>query len=164
MNHKDLIYARRAKRYGMQNSLRIVIEAKRASIPISLGFALAEQETGKAINEFGHDPTRSIPDSWKGTTVTRTKYRYYKAHRRFGYQGVGPLQLTWGPTQDVADRLGGCYKPAYNFRVGFATLAALIKTYGMWAGVSRYNGAGSAARAYANSVISRMHKWHRRLT
>lgn len=162
---RDLGYARKAKKYGMQNSLRVVLEARRAGIPVSLGFAMVEQETGRALNIFGHDPTSSIPNSWKGTGVTLAKYHYYKVRRgRYGMQGVGPLQLTWWQTQDTADRLGGCYKTAYNLRVGFSTLAALIRQHGYARGIERYNGSGPAAVAYSKSVRARADKWHRRLT
>lgn len=157
---RNVLLARKAKRYGMQNSLRIVIEAKRAGIPVSLGFALAEQETGTGANIFGHDPT-----IYAGAgVVTEAKYKAYRRRRGHSLmQGVGPLQLTWWATQDAADRLGGCWIPKYNLRVGFSTLAALIRQYGYAKGIERYNGAGPAAVAYSKSVRARADKWHGRL-
>jgi len=157
---RNVLLARKAKKYGMQNSLRIVIEAKRAGIPVSLGFALAEQETLNGANIFGHDNT-----IFRGAgAVTKAKYLAYKRARgRTRMQGVGPLQLTWWETQDAADRLGGCWVPKYSLRVGFQTLAHLIKLYGHAKGIERYNGAGPAAVAYSVSVRSREAKWHRRL-
>src|SRR5262245_30978847 len=101
---RDLSLARRARRWGARYSLRIVREARRAGLPISLGFALIEQESGFR-NVFGHDPTIFTGAG----TVTRQKYRAYKAARgTTRMQGVGPAQLTWWQFQDQADRLGGC--------------------------------------------------------
>jgi hypothetical protein len=157
---RNVLLARKAKKYGMQNSLRIVIEAKRAGIPVSLGFALAEQETLNGANIFGHDRTIFAGAG----TVTKAKYLAYKRRRgRSLMQGVGPLQLTWWETQDAADRLGGCWMPKYNLRVGFSTLAALIRQYGYVKGCQRYNGSGPAAVAYSKSLRARQDKWHRRL-
>lgn len=154
-----LVLARKANRYGAKFSLRIVYEAKRAGIPVSLGFALVEQESGFR-NVFGHDPTIFVGAG----TVTKTKYLAYKrarGHTRM--QGVGPCQLTWWATQDAADRLGGCWKPTYNIRVGFSTLAANIRAHGYVKGCERYNGTGPAAVAYSRSLRGRAVKWHKRL-
>lgn len=161
---RDLQLALRAKRAGAKYSLRIVREARRAGIPISLGFALIQQESGFR-NVFGHDPTSSIPDSWKGGRVTKGRYAHYRAFRATkGMQGVGPAQLTWWEYQDRADALGGCWKPAINIRVAFAHLADLIDTYGLVVGLRRYNGTGRAAIEYSRSVRERMAHWHRVLT
>lgn len=158
---RDVALARKAKRYGIKNSLRTVLEARRAGLPVSLAFALVEQETDNGANVFGHDPVQSI----RGGPVTKARYLTYRARRRagFGMQGVGPLQLTWWATQDEADRLGGCWKPAVNLRVGLGTLAGLIRQHGYGDGVRRYNGSGPAAVAYSASVRARAKKWHRRL-
>src|SRR4051812_20267077 len=103
---RDLQLAHRARSHGANYSLRIVREARRADIPISLGFALIEQESNFK-NVFGHDPT-----IYTGAgKVTRAKYRAYKKKRgsrgEGGMQGVGPAQLTWWSTQDDADDRGG---------------------------------------------------------
>jgi hypothetical protein len=157
---RNILLARKAKKHGMVNSLRTVIEAKRAKLPVSLGFALVEQETGNGANIFGHDPT-----IYAGAgKVTRAKYKDYKRRRGHSLmQGVGPLQLTWWSTQDAADALGGCWAPKNNLRVGFSTLAVLIRQYGYAKGIERYNGAGPAAEAYSRSVRGRQLAWHRRL-
>lgn len=160
----DLRYARIAKKYGMQNSLRIAWEARRARVPITLAYAVVEKETGNGRNVFGHDPTSSIPNSWKGTAVTKDKYRYYRSRRsRYGMQGVGPMQLTWYEFQDQADRLGGCWVPKHNIRVGLSRLGQLIRQYGERNGVRRYNGSGYAAIQYEASVRRLRDKWRRRL-
>lgn len=160
----DYRYARIAKSHGMQNSLRIAWEARAAGISPALAYAMVEKESGNGRNVFGHDPTNSIPKSWMGTTVTKDKYLYYKSRRpKYGMQGVGPLQLTWYEFQDRADRMGGCWVPKYNIRVGFQTLAGLIRQYGRWDGVRRYNGSGPDAVAYRDSVKRLHDKWHKRL-
>lgn len=161
----DLKYAAILARHGMNYPLATVLRARDAGIPISLAAALNEQETGNARNVFGHDPTTSIPRSWMGGKVTLRRYRSYKARRaQHGMQGVGPLQLTWWQTQDLADRLGGCHKPGINMRVGYATLAANIRALGYAKGIERYNGSGPRAVAYSKSVRAKARKWHNRLT
>lgn len=161
-----LRYARIAKKHGMSYARTIADEASKAGLPISLGFALAEQETTTCRNVFGHDPVRNPAP--KGGKVTKDRYLAYKRWRKqgLGMQGVGPLQLTWYATQDAADRLYkgfGCAVVRYNLRVGFRTLAALIRTYGYVDGIRRYNGSGPAATAYSRSVRSKATKWHNRL-
>jgi len=157
---RDLKLARRAKRHGMQNSLRIVMEARAAGLPISLAFALVQQESGNGANVFGHDPTIFVGAG----NVTKAKYLAYKnarGHTRM--QGVGPVQLTWYGFQDQADAMGGCWQPKYNLRVGFQHLAHLIAQKGERAGIKAYNGSGDAADHYASSVLSHKATWHRRL-
>lgn len=164
MSPKDLKLANKLRKYGIKHPFKTVAEARRAKISVPLAAALVEQESGDGSNIFGHDPT-----IFSGAgKVTKDKYLAYKARRRASgnrlMQGVGPLQLTWWSTQDRADALGGAWKPAVNMRVGFATLASLIKTYGYHRGIARYNGSGPAAEAYANSVHAKHQKWHDRLT
>jgi hypothetical protein len=148
--------------------LRIIIEARRAGIPISLGFALVEQESGFR-NVWGHDPApNGNTSAIGGKPVTKARYRLYKSHRgptgRGGMQGVGPCQLTWYSKQDRADQMGGCWVARYNIRVAFEDLAALIKQHGEREGIKRYNGSGAAATSYAARVLARKSVWHRRLT
>lgn len=164
--------AMRAKRHGAKYSLRIVLEARCAGIPISLGFALIEQESGFR-NVYGHDPVLSVlsgPPSKtvprRGGPVTEINYRVYKKRRAegMGMQGVGPGQLTWWATQDQADRLGGCWAPRYNIAMAFITLASYIKSRGSQrAGIKAYNGSGAAADRYASQVLKRQISWHNRL-
>lgn len=159
---KDIALAVKAKRYGAKYSLRIILEARKVGLPISLAFALVEKESG-FTNVFGHDPGNH---SGAGA-VTKSKYLAYKAQRgstgRGGMQGVGPCQLTYYSYQDTADRLGGCWKPRYNIQVGLGLLANHIRQYGKTAGIAAYNGSGPAAQAYARSVEQIATKWHNRL-
>ena len=137
--------------------------SRRAGIPISLGCALVEQESGFR-NVFGHDLVRR--PQIRGGKVTRARYARYKLLRRtgFGMQGVGLTQLTWFAFQDEADRLGGCWKPTYQLRVGFRILAALIFEHGQSEGIARFNGSGDAADRYSHSVRAKQSRWHDRLT
>jgi hypothetical protein len=138
----------------------LVKAARDADLPVSLACALCEQESGFK-NIFGHDRT-IFAGAGK---VTRAKYRAYKSERGHSrMQGVGPVQLTWWEYQDAADALGGCWKPYYNMLVGFKALASNIRAHGHHDGIRRYNGSGSAAERYANSVTALQRKWHARLT
>lgn len=152
------------RRYGIRNPHVAYQEAVRAHLNIALACALLEQESGGGINEFGHDPTICV--GWG--TVTRLKYAAYKARRRLSgnrlMQGVGPCQLTWWSTQDQADAEGGCWKPRFNMRVGFAHLAYNIRRYGLKAGVAAYNGSGPAAQRYAEHVLAKEAIWRTRLS
>lgn len=153
---RDLSLAVKAKRHGANYSLRIVWEARRAGIPISLGFALVEQESGFK-NVFGHDPTIYVGAG----TVTKSKYLDYKRKRGHTHmQGVGPCQLTWWATQDAADKAGGCWKPAVNIRVAFKILAGNIRREGRHDGIKAYNGSGAAAERYARQVEEKQKRWH----
>jgi hypothetical protein len=134
-------------------------------LALSDALALVEKEGG-GHNVFGHDPTSSIPDRWKGSRVTTVKYRYYKARRRlgFGMQGVGPTQLTWFAFQDEADRIGGCHRPYPNLCVGFRHLHQLIAAHGREHGAAAYNGTGAAAEAYGRDFVHKQAAWHRKVT
>jgi hypothetical protein len=166
---RDLALTVKAKRHGARYSLRIVLEARRAGIPISLGFAFIEQESGFR-NIWGSDRTASGECSGgicgnNQTVVTKARYLQYKKTRgHLGMQGVGPAQLTWWEFQDAADKLGGCWVPKYNIRVAFGLIADLVKQHGMAKGIERYNGAGDAAVRYSRSVRDRQANWHQRLT
>src|SRR5436190_7460334 len=93
---RDLALARTAKKHGANYSLRIIQQARKSGIPISLAFALIDQETGGQFNNvFGHDDS-----IYRGAgKVTKKKYLDYKSKRgptgKGGMQGVGPAQLTW---------------------------------------------------------------------
>jgi hypothetical protein len=142
----------------------VVQEAKRAGLPVSLVCAVLEQET-HFRNVFGHDKVRNpIKSPPKGLLeVTEERYKEYLEHRRRGEgaQGVGPMQLTSPGLQDRADKLGGCWKPAANIRVGCEYLAERIKARGLHAGVQAYNGA--PGDDYATSVFALQAKWKARL-
>ncbi|NYD40308.1 hypothetical protein [Nocardioides panaciterrulae] len=129
--------------------------ARAADIPLYVGCAFLQQETGGGRNVFGHDPTVFAGAG----EVTRSKYRAYKRarHRTGEVQGVGPMQLTWPTFQDRADRLGGAWRPYPNMLVGFRHLAQLHAAAGSWTGAAHdYNGSGPMARAYAAQMAGRL--------
>lgn len=150
---------------GKHMGARILEAQKATGLPLSYALALVEKESGFR-NVFGHDPTSSIPDRWKGSRVTRGKYLFYKLNRRRGkgMQGVGPTQLTWWEFQDQADKAGGAWRPVPNMIVGFAHLRDLIAQHGKQAGAARFNGSGPAAEAYGRDWVKRQQQWHERLT
>lgn len=163
MTTRDLRLVRTMRRQGIVYPRITLREARRAGLPLSLACALLQKESGGGKNEFGHDPTSSIPEAWMGKTVTRIRYLYYKRNRQrgAGMQGVGPCQLTWWATQDRADALGGCWKPGPNMRVGFSALRALIRAHGIQSGAAAYNGSGPAAVKYGEDFLAKARAWHK---
>lgn len=157
----DARYAHIARKYGMQNSLRTLWEARKLGIGPSVAIAVLEQESG-GKNIFGHDPTIFVGAG----KVTKSKYLAYRRLRGHSLmQGVGPMQLTWWEYQDEADRLGGCWKTKYNIRVGLMLLARLIDVYGERKGLAVYNGGATNPNyQYADQVLARKRKWHQRFT
>jgi hypothetical protein len=147
----------RIRRHGIRIPIIAHSEAKRAGLDLAVLCAVLEQETGGGRNVFGHDPT-----IYRGAgTVTKKKYLAYRQARgpkgRGGMQGVGPMQLTWYSYQDAADRIGGCWIPRYNVRVGATLLARSIRTYGLKRALWKYNG----SKVYADEVMLRVRKWKR---
>lgn len=162
MTSADRKLADRAYEHGARHTYPIMDACRRYGVQFSLALAVCEQESEWA-NVFGHDPTTSIPESWKGGKVTRLRYAYYKLRRRgHGAQGVGPFQLTYGPLQDEADARGGCWQPAPNIDVGVQTIGELIGQHAgdLHAAVAAFNGTGPAAQTYASTVLRRRDRWH----
>lgn len=153
----------KAVSHGVPRYYAVCVMAATANyryISFALGLALTQQES-TFRNVFGHDPTLSLPESWKGGHVNYYRYFYYRLQRKLGLgmQGVGPEQLTWWETQDYADKRGGCWKIYVNIDVGCQTLAARIRDLGYVKGIERYNGTGPLARAYSASVRRRAATW-----
>lgn len=154
---QDIVKAKRLRlaRRGIVYPATTVAEARRAGLDLAVACAVLIQETAGGVNEFGHDP---VSNPVKGGLVTQARYLEYLHHRNLGQgsQGVGPMQLTWGGYQDEADRIGGCWKPWLNMRVGFGILAGKIKSSrSLEEGLAAYNGAGAAAAAYGRQVAAR---------
>lgn len=159
---RDVELANRAKDAGAKYALRIVRQARKSGLGISLGFALINMESDFS-NVFGHDD--SIYSGAGG--VTRSKYANYKRQRGTPgrrMQGVGPAQLTWWEFQDMADLRGGCWIPSHNISLAFDHLAHLIVVNGKRAGIKAYNGKGRDADRYASKVLDLEEHWHRVLT
>lgn len=157
------------RKHGGRYEDVIVREAKRHGLPISLVCAVMEKESGFR-NVYGRDrgnnpnPVRSPA---KGVLeVTEANYKDYLKHRRAAKDanGVGPMQLTFPPFQDRADKLGGCWRVGPNIRVGCSVLADNIKRLGSTReGIRAYNGSGRDADAYATDVLKRKAVWDERL-
>jgi len=148
-------FVNRARRAGIKIPLIAYQEAERAGLEFAVLCAVLEQETGGGRNVFGHDPTIFVGAG----QVTKAKYLAYKAARKTTgkMQGVGPMQLTWWAFQDAADKLGGCWNPRFNVRVGAQILARRIDTIGLTRALWQYNG----SRSYAQQVERRVLKWRR---
>lgn len=172
----------RLRKLGIKYPVITYQEAKRAGLPLAYVCAVLEQETGGGRNVFGHDQDENGRPIWHGergpVLVTKESYLKYKAwrdrlrrvERGLGLperpplgrmQGVGPMQLTWYTFQDEADRLGGCWKPRYNIRVGCQILARARNAWksGLFGALAAYNG----QTAYAVEVTRRQRVWTRRL-
>lgn len=173
-----------AQEHGAEFIVAIIRSCVKYDLPLSAGFALVEKETGFR-NVWGHDPMTKFQgfhdglkyaggiDGVEGKEVTKARYqKYLKEREKYGYQGVGPLQLTWGPTQDVADKRGGAWNPAANIDVGIETLARNLKTnlkrgmnedVAMQLAAQAYNGSGEKAVKYGKDFMVLYDKWYNRL-
>lgn len=147
----------RLRVHGIKLPIVAYQEAKRAGLELAVLCAVLEQESGGGRNVFGHDPTIFAGAG----AVTRAKYLAYKKLRgprgKGGMQGVGPMQLTWYSYQDEADKLGGCWVPRHNVRVGAKLLARTIRARGLYRALASYNG----STRYADAVMKRVAKWRR---
>lgn len=156
----------RLRRNGIKVPIIAYQEARRTGCNLAALCAVLEQETGGGRNVYGHDRDSHGRIIWHGSSgtvkVTKKNYLRYRAWRRANrnrlMQGVGPMQLTWYSYQDEADKLGGCWNPRYNVRVGAKLLKSHRAHYGSWHKAFRaYNG----SEAYANQVDKRFKKWSR---
>jgi len=144
---------RKARRNGIVHPVLAYRAARKAPIPFPVACALLEQESAGGRNVWGHDPTWMVGYP----VLDEATYKVYKAHRvRFGAQGVGPTQLTWGGYQDRADELGGCWLPWPNMLVGFGIIADHLEAgLTLHEAFARYNG----SEAYADQMDARVAKW-----
>lgn len=152
--------------HGIQRAQFVVEAAQFAGLDLASAAAMLEKESSGGRNLWGHDGVPTGGAYVKGSEVTRSAYMAYKRaleQGRAGRQGVGPCQLTYGPFQDQADDMGGCWEPTFNIRVGFRVLQGLIASYGVRDGFRRYNGSGPAAVAYADDMMARRAAWQARL-
>lgn len=165
---RDIALAQRLRDHGVKNALRIVIECSHRHgglIPVSLGLALQEQETG-GRNIFGADkgaPFHHLP-------VTEERVMALVKHVRAGgvSNGVGPLQLTFLGFIEEANRDGGAWKPAVNIATGLGIIAGHIKAQGsVRSGLAAYNAGPSnvsAGQDYASAVLKKQKRFHDLMT
>jgi hypothetical protein len=149
--------------WGLPRAAEVVELAAAERLDLAAACTMLEKESG-GRNVWGSDGVSTGGFYVKGAAVTRAAYEAWKPHRsRLGSQGVGPAQLTYGPLQDQADALGGCWDWRHNVRIGFRHLAALQRSYGVRDGFRRYNGSGAAAERYAADAMTRHGRWRDRL-
>ena len=158
---RDLMLARTLRRHGVNNALRIVVECRHrhdGAIPVSLGAALQEQESN-GRNIFGADENAPFAHQ----PVTKERVLRLVEHVRAGgiSNGVGPLQLTFLPFIEEANRDGGAWKPAVNIATGLGVIAGHVRQHGVRNGLAAYN-AGSpqsgAGQRYAREVVQRQQR------
>ena len=161
---RDLQLARKAKRAGANYSLRIILEARRAELPISLAFALVEKESGFR-NIFGCDDGSIL--CHKPVTHARVLQLLHHVQGGGVSNGVGLTQLTWPGYIRLAEREGGAHKERVQLKVGFSVLRGHILAHGERRGLASYNAGdpwSPAGQRYATQVEVLQSKWHRILT
>jgi hypothetical protein len=163
MNAQDREYVRRARANGAQHAYRIILEARRAGIPLSWAFALVEQESGFR-NIFGCDWGSNI-DRFRPPycRVPVTKARVALLFAAGKPNGVGLPQRTDFSYVRRAERTKvarafGAHLPGNQIRVGMEVLKE--KTGGDMGQAWRYNG----AREYQAQIKAKQRRWHNILT
>lgn len=151
---------------GIIRPAEVVELAAEAGLDVAAAAVVLVKESSGGHNVWGRDRVETGGAYVKGGPVTRENYARYielVRARRIGRQGVGPLQLTYGPLQDRADRAGGCWDWRTNVLVGFEHLSGLIEGYGERDGFRRYNGSGQMAEVYADDAMGKLETWRARL-
>ncbi|HWM11066.1 MAG TPA: hypothetical protein VNO82_17045 [Solirubrobacteraceae bacterium] len=158
-------------RHGGRYAKEIIAASRLTGAPVALLCAIAYHETNFR-NIYGRDagrrpnPVRS-PAPPNALVVNRENYRRYLKARNSGFDanGVGVMQLTSHGYQDRADKLGGCWKPDINIRVGAEVILEKIRIQGgsLRQGIRAYNGEGDAAEKYADNVLHTLRLWEQRL-
>lgn len=164
---RDAELARKLRDHGVKNALRIVIECRHRHddlIPVSLGVALQEQESN-GRNIFGADENAPFAHQ----PVTKERVLQLVAHVKAGgvSNGVGPMQLTFLPFIEEANRDGGAWKPSVNIATGLGIIADHINQDGVRGGLATYNAGrpqSPEGRAYADEVMRRRDRIHDLIT
>jgi hypothetical protein len=161
--------------WGIVRASEVIELAAAANLPLAHACAMLENESAGGRNVWGGDnvPGRGVLYR-PGTEVMQVDYLRYRAavqRREAGRQGVGPTQLTYGPYQDEADAIGGCWDWRANVRVGFGVLSGLLRQHGPARGLAVYNGGPRAATpgvilaadSYSDKAMRRAQVWSDRL-
>jgi hypothetical protein len=147
---------------GIQRAADVVAIAARCGLELAAAATVLVMESGGGANVWGHDDVATGGIYTKGAPVTQAAYLLYRAavaRGEIGRQGVGPCQLTYGPLQDAADKIGGCWDWTANATVGFGHLAALLQRLGPAQGFAAYNGSGPAAQHYGAVAAAHLDTW-----
>ena len=152
---------------GILQAADVASIAAAADLDLAAAATLLIKESGGGRNVWGHDDVVVAPHTYtKGGPVTEANYTAYAAavrEGRAGRQGCGPTQLTFGPFQQRADDLGGCWRFEINCRVGFEILADHIRRRGLQDGFRAYNGSGPRAEAYGRDAKAKYDVWKTQL-
>jgi hypothetical protein len=163
LHARDLILAHRAKRAGASYSLRIIMEARAAGLPISLAFAVVDEES-TFRNIFGCD--KGGPFCHDNVTKERVQHLIHIVEMGGTSQGVGLSQLTFIGYIKQAEALGGAHIPKHQLQVGFRAIAHMIAVFGERGGLAAYNAGhpdNPFGKKYAARVENRKIKWHKAL-
>lgn len=126
-----------------------------ADFPLARLLAVGEAESGFR-NVWGHDAGKWRED---GPVTQAGVGRYYRAPSAQRPNGAGVWQLTYGPFQQLAEQRGGLHTLPAQASVAVHVLKGLPRAGASADGISRYNGAGPAARAYGARVHAREAHW-----
>jgi hypothetical protein len=163
VNAHDRELVRRARANGAEHAYRIILEARRAGIPLSWAFALVEQESGFR-NIFGCDwGPRGFPFMPPYCRVPVTKARVEALLRHGKPNGVGLTQITdfnyvRRAQRTKVARAFGAHLPGNQIRVGMQVLKE--KTGGNMGQAWKYNG----SREYQAQIKAKQRRWHNILT
>lgn len=128
-------------------------------MPLALACVLLDAESSGGKNVFG-EPKNCGPA--RGSEVTEARYKAYLAARDVcGAQGVGPLQLTWIPLQQMADEQGGCWRVEINVRVGLTEFARLLARYSVQDALSAWNTGKPGNSPYATKALGLLPGWQK---
>lgn len=129
-------------------------------VPMSRMIAVAEAESS-FLNVWGHDAGK-----WReaGPLTAASVARYWAQPSARRPNGAGVWQLTFEPFQRAAGRAGGLWSIGAQAMTAGSVIRGLPDAGATAVGISRYNGAGPAARAYGQRVHAREAHWHRALT
>lgn len=157
---RDLVLARRAKRAGARPALRIIMEARRAKLPLYLAFGIVHQES-EFKNVIGHDKGQPFA----GQPVTRARVVALIDRMQHGGKGngIGLTQLTSLPWVMAAERLGGAHIEKNQLRATFEGMSDLVRAHGVRGGLATYNGghpSSAKGQAYARKVLEKAAHWH----
>ena len=163
---RDRRLARRAYRcaraagFRPQAGVRIIVEARRYGVPISLAFAVVEQESNYR-HVFGHDGGGAFP----GQAVTKTRVQWLIKTKR--WNGISLPQMTWHGYVFEAERDGGAHRIPVVVATGMRILGDLVRANGTLNALRLYNdGNTTSAKGlrYARQVQARQARYHDALT
>ncbi len=137
-----------------------------ARCPAEVLAAVLEMETSGGRNIYGHDAgaCMSFRHPWRDVEVTKENYtnEYLPCIRAGGKRnGVGPMQLTWGPFQEEADARGGCWDPKVSTLLGAEILGGYLKVNSVRDSFSIYNTGKSGSSGYATKAMPLYEQWLR---